>query len=69
VFLNGDSRFQQFAGSGFITDEHSFPIPLKKGVNNLMLKIFQTDGTWAFSFRLSGCEVRSRKNRYKIIEE
>ncbi|MFA7420114.1 MAG: glycoside hydrolase family 20 zincin-like fold domain-containing protein [Melioribacteraceae bacterium] len=68
VFINGDSRFQEFSKEKLKVDEHSFSLPLKKGINNLMLKVFQTDGDWAFSFRLADCEVRSRKNRYKIIE-
>jgi hexosaminidase len=68
IFINGDSRFHELSPGRFKIDEFPFSLPLKRGVNNLMLKIYQKEGKWEFSFRLSDCEVRNRKNRYKIIE-
>lgn len=67
VFVNGESVFQNSGNSKLSPDEFSFSLPLKKGKNNLLLKITQTDGEWGFTFRLPECEVRNNKNRYRII--
>jgi hypothetical protein len=50
-----------------IPDKDQFRLPLQKGIKNLMLKSSNTKDSWGFSFRISDCEVRSRKNRYRII--
>jgi hypothetical protein len=68
VLVNGVRVFERESPGGLTPDECSFLLPLRKGMNNLMLKISQTEGSWGFSFRLPECEVRSRKNRYRIIE-
>lgn len=47
--------------------EFPFQLPLKKGRNDLMLKISQTKGDWHFTFRLPETEVRNSKNRYRVI--
>ena len=67
IILNGEKVFSRQSSGKLIPDEYSFRLPLQKGINNLMLKISQTNGEWGFTFRLSEVDVRSRKNRYKII--
>ncbi|MCX6170282.1 MAG: family 20 glycosylhydrolase [Ignavibacteriales bacterium] len=67
IFLNGGKVFSRESNGRLIPDEYYFGLPLQKGINNLMLKISQTNGEWGFTFRLADVDVRSRKNRYKII--
>ena len=68
IFINGNKTFYKEASGNFSPDEYSFLLPLHKGTNNLMLKLSRTGFEWNFTFRLPDCEVRSRKNRYKIID-
>ncbi|MEJ2618339.1 MAG: hypothetical protein P8Z35_25515, partial [Ignavibacteriaceae bacterium] len=51
-----------------LKDENTFELPLKKGRNNLMLKLYNKDSDWKFAFHILGHKVRNNKNRYKIIE-
>lgn len=67
VFINGKSIVQNLGAGKVSPDEFSFSLPLKKGKNNLLIKITQTDGEWGFTFRLPECEVRNNKNRYRIV--
>lgn len=67
IIINGNKIFQAAGNGKLIPDEFSFSLPLKKGRNNLMLKISQTEGDWGFTFRLPNSQVRNSKNRYKII--
>lgn len=69
VFINGKSVMQNSGNGKLSPDEFSFSLPLKKGKNNLLLKITQTDGEWTFTFRLPECEVRNNKNRYRIVNK
>ncbi len=69
VLINGARVFEKESPGGLQPDEFSFQLPLRKGMNNLMLKISQTEGRWGFSFRLPDSEVRSRKNRYRLVNE
>ncbi|MEX0719565.1 MAG: beta-N-acetylhexosaminidase [Balneolaceae bacterium] len=68
VFINGKSVHKNYEERDFQLDEDELYLPLRKGRNHLMLKITQSTGDWAFSFRLPDAEMRSYKNRYKIIE-
>ncbi len=68
VFVNGKSVYKNYVKRNFHRDEDELFLPLHKGRNKLMLRITQDSGDWAFSFRLPDVEVRSHKNRYKIIK-
>lgn len=68
VFLNGKKVHSNFVERSFTLDEDEMMLPLKKGRNHLMIRVTNLDGDWAFSFRLPDSEMRSSKNRYKIIE-
>ncbi len=68
VYLNSNKIFQRSGSGRLLIKELKFNLPLKKGRNNLMLKISQTTGNWGFTFRLPGSEVRNNKNRYRIID-
>ncbi len=68
VFLNGESVHQNYTERDFKLDEDELYLPLKAGRNHLMIRITNKEGDWAFSFRLPDSEMRSSKNRYKIIE-
>ncbi len=67
LFINGKTAFSKVHPDKLLPDEFSIKLPLQKGANNLLLKITRIKNNWGFSFRLPGCEVRSRKNRYKIL--
>jgi hypothetical protein len=51
-----------------IPDQFEFNLPLKKGKNNLMLKISSLGKEFGFTFRLPDSTVRNKKNRYKLIQ-
>ncbi len=68
VFLNGKQVHQNYTERDFKLDEDELILPLKKGRNHLMIRVTNKDGEWAFSFQLPDSEMRSYKNRYKIIE-
>ncbi|MDQ7817383.1 MAG: glycoside hydrolase family 20 zincin-like fold domain-containing protein [Melioribacteraceae bacterium] len=67
VIINGKSVYKNIGQIYQPENEYLFQLPLKKGRNNLMLKISQTDSGWYFTFRLPNSEVRNSKNRYRII--
>jgi hypothetical protein len=67
VIINGKSVYKIVGESDKPENEYSFQLPLKKGRNDLMLKISQTEGGWQFTFRLPNSEVRNSKNRYRIV--
>ncbi len=69
IFINGNSVFEKENNNEFKPDEFGFPIHLKSGINNLMIKIMKWNSGWALSFRIPENNVRNRKNRYKLIEE
>jgi hypothetical protein len=68
VFLNGKQVHKNYTERDFKLDEDELILPLKKGRNHLMIRVTNKDGEWAFSFQLPDSEMRSYKNRYKIIE-
>ena len=68
IILNGDVIFENSVKRALIVDDDDVWLDLKAGRNNLMLKISQGTGGWGFSFRLPDEVVRSRKNRYRIVE-
>lgn len=69
VFLNGEHIFSKHRKRNLMVDEDELWLPLQKGRNHLLLKISQGAGGWGFSFRLPDETVRSRKNRYRIVED
>ena len=68
VILNGELVYSVRKSRPLNIDEDTFQLPLKKGKNNLMLKLFQGDGDWKFTFRLTEYDAGNSKNRYKITE-
>ena len=68
VFLNGAVVFDKQAKQNLMIDEDEAWLPLHAGRNHLMLKVSQGAGGWGFSFRLPDETVRSRKNRYRIVD-
>jgi hexosaminidase len=68
VILNGKLVYQIRKNRPLTIDEDIFPLTLRKGRNNLMLKLFQGEGDWKFTFRLREYDVSNSKNRYKIVE-
>ncbi len=68
VYVNGKSVHKNYSLREFELDQDEILLPLKKGRNHLMIRITNTSGDWAFSFRLPDSEMRSHKNRYRIIE-
>lgn len=68
VYVNGESVHKNYIERDFEMDEDELFLPLKKGRNHLMIRVTKAKGEWAFSFRLPDSEMRSYKNRYKIIE-
>lgn len=68
VFLNGKQVHINYTERDFKLDEDELILPLKKGRNHLMIRVTNKEGEWAFSFQLPDSEMRSYKNRYKIIE-
>ncbi len=68
VIINGKLDYRIRDNQKLKIDKNVFELPLKKGRNNLMLKLYQKDGDWKFTFRILEHEVRNNKNRYKIIE-
>ena len=49
-------------------DEDNIILPLKKGKNDLLVKIDQNKGGWGFSFRLPDVNVRNHKHKYRIVD-
>lgn len=68
VFVNGKSVHKNYTKREFQLDEDELFLPLHEGRNHLMLRITSDGGDWGFNFRLPDSEMRSSKNRYKIIE-
>lgn len=68
VFVNGRLVHSNPVVRTLQIDEDELWLPLQEGRNHLLLKISQGSNEWAFSFRLPDEEIRSRKNRYRIIE-
>ncbi len=69
IFLNGKRIYKIFAKRSLILDEDKVMLDLKKGRNDMLLKIDQNKGAWGFSFRLPEKIVRSHKYKYYIVEE
>lgn len=68
VFVNGKSVHKNYVKREFQLDEDELFLPLHAGRNHLMVRITSDGGDWGFNFRLPDSEMRSYKNRYKIIE-
>ena len=67
VFINGQKVHSNPSVRGLTIDEDEIRLPLHEGRNHLLLKIAQGSGEWEFTFRLPDNEIRSRKNRYRIV--
>lgn len=68
VFVNGEQVHKNYVERDFKLDEDEMYLPLREGRNHLMIRVTNSNGDWAFSFRLPDSEMRSYKNRYRIIE-
>ena len=68
VILNGELVHSTRNERPLNIDEDKFSISLKKGRNNLILKLFQGEGEWKFTFQLIDYNVSNSKNRYRIVE-
>jgi len=69
IMLNGQTLYQHFIKRNLIPDEEAISLPLQKGQNPLLLKIFQQKGDWGFSFRLPDVTVRNHDYKYRIIPD
>jgi hypothetical protein len=67
LILNGDRIYKKFMKRSLIIDEDEVLLPLKKGRNDLLVKIDQNKGGWGFSFRLPDVSVRNHKHKYRIV--
>jgi hexosaminidase len=68
LILNGDRIYKKFIKRSLILDEDELMLPLKKGRNDLLVKIDQNKGGWGFSFRLPDVNVRNHKHKYRIVD-
>ena len=68
VFVNGELVHSKIIKQPFIIDETEITLPLKKGRNEILLKIAQWKGEWKFSFRLDQKEVRYNNYNYFILK-
>jgi hypothetical protein len=68
IILNGETVFENSVKRALMVDDDEVSLDLQEGKNYLMLKVSQGTGGWGFSFRLPDETVRSRKNRYRIVE-
>jgi hypothetical protein len=68
IILNGKEVFVNSVKRNLTADEDEAWLDLEEGRNDLLLKISQGTGGWGFTFRLPDVTVRSRKNRYRIVE-
>ncbi|MEM1127175.1 MAG: glycoside hydrolase family 20 zincin-like fold domain-containing protein [Bacteroidota bacterium] len=67
VFINGTRVHRHHVKRNLTVDEDEVRLPLQAGRNHLLLKISQGAGGWGFAFRLPDHDMRSRKNRYRIL--
>jgi len=67
VYINGKLIHKNSVEREFQLDQDEFNLPLANGRNHLMIKTTKGKGDWGFSFRIPDVEMRSTKNRYKII--
>lgn len=68
VFLNGRKVHSNLVVRTLTIDEDEIWLPLEEGRNHLLLKISQGSNDWGFTFRLPDKEIRSSKNRYRIVD-
>jgi len=67
VLVNGTVVFERTLQGALAVDGDTLRIPLLRGTNQILIKICKSSAKdWGFSFRLADCEVRNRKNRYRI---
>jgi hexosaminidase len=68
ILVNGHVVFERSVQDSLIVDRDTLRIPLFRGTNQILIKICKgTFSDWGLSFRLPECDVRNRKNRYKIV--
>jgi len=56
VYLNGERVHQSEQERSYERDQDQISVKLKEGKNLLVLKVYQTDGDWQFSGRVSAPE-------------
>lgn len=52
VWVNGKPAHYNWAGRAVTKDEDVFAVPLKKGKNQILLKVFNTGGDWGYAARI-----------------
>jgi hexosaminidase len=68
VLVNGSVVFERTNPESLVVDGDTIRIPLVRGTNQILVKICRsTLADWGLSLRLPECDVRNRKNRYKIV--
>lgn len=68
IILNGEQVFKKLVKRNLMADEDSCELNLKKGRNHLLLKIYQGNGGWGFSFQLPAVTVRNHDYKYRIVK-
>lgn len=68
VILNGERLFHRTGSRTFSLDEDEVWLPLRVGINQLLLKSTHGIGEWKVSFRLAEKGIRNRKNRYRVSD-
>lgn len=66
VFVNGIRTFSREGLGPFILDAEQFSVPLVRGTNHLLVKVFVPPEGTAFSLKVENAPLRGRKNRYRI---
>ncbi len=67
IILNGRVVFKKLVKRNLAVDEDQVLLDLQPGKNHLLLKIFQGNGGWGFSFQISDVTIRNHDHRYRII--
>lgn len=66
LLLNGHQVFKSKRGDAFVADQYSLELPLKSGVNRLIVKSRQLVREWRISARIDGVAVKGHKQKYYL---
>jgi CubicO group peptidase (beta-lactamase class C family) len=61
VWLNGELVHENATPRAVAPDDDVFPIKLKKGANQLLLKVLNDEGEWGFTFRVLSPETLAER--------
>ncbi len=67
IFLNGNKVFEKRGQRQFAVDQDTVALPLIKGTNYIILKLFKGPGDWRFSFQILNRNVGHHKYKYTIL--